>query len=355
MRSLMTLSLVLSFATVAVAEQPGLKKGSPELKSISAIAFGPHGVIILGDGAAGQVVAVETGDDQSTGNGDVLIPKIDEKVGSALGTAADGITINDVKVNPLSGNIFLAVTRKGQGGGPVVLKLDRTGKLSEFRLKDVKYSQVALPKGTGNNPKKVSTTITSLAFVAGKVVVAGLSNEEFASTLWSIPYPFTEAVRGAGIEIFHGAHGKFETHAPIQSFTPYKISGADYIMAAYTCTPLVKIPVDELKPGAKVKGSTIAELGNRNKPLDMFVYNKGGKDYVLMANSARGVMKIPAENFEKATPITTKPKELTAGVPYETIKELTGVLHLDRLDGERALVLVQGDDKSLTLKSVPLP
>jgi peptide-methionine (R)-S-oxide reductase len=30
-------------------------------------------------------------------------------------------------------------------------------------------------------------------------------------------------------------------------------------MAAYTCTPLVKIPVADLKAGAKVKGTTIAE------------------------------------------------------------------------------------------------
>jgi hypothetical protein len=350
----LSLVTVLAVSTTLLADEAGLKKGTPALKSITSLAFGPHGVLVLGDSAGAQVVAIKTDDTKSTGNGDVLVEKLGDKVGSALGTDAAGVQINDVKVNPLSGNIFLAATRKGATGGPVVLKLDRTGKISEVSLKDVSYSQVSLPKGEGNT-KKVSVAITSMAFVDGKVVVAGLSNEEFASTLWAIPYPFTEAARGTGIEIFHGAHGKFETHAPIQSFTPYKINGADHIMAAYTCTPLVKIPVEDLKPGTKVKGNTIAELGNRNKPLDMIVYTKGGKDYVLMANSARGIMKIPADSFEKASPITTRPKNDTAGVAYETVKELTGVLHLDRLDGERALLLVQAEDKSLTLKSVPLP
>jgi len=55
--------------------------------------------------------------------------------------------------------------------------------------------------------------------------------------------------------------------------------------------------VTRLKPGAKVKGKTVAELGNRNRPIDMIVYQKGGKDYLLLANSSRGVMKINADEI----------------------------------------------------------
>ncbi len=85
----------------------------------------------------------------------------------------------------------------------------------------------------------------------------------------------------------------------MQTFTAYDISGQAHILAAYTCTPLVKIPVGELKPGAKVKGVTIAELGNRNKPLDMIVYQKAGKDFILIANSSRGTLKVSTENIDK--------------------------------------------------------
>ena len=60
----------------------------------------------------------------------------------------------------------------------------------------------------------------------------------------------------------------------------------------------MKIPVSDLKPGAQVKGTTIAELGNRNRPIDMIVYEKGGKHFILMANSSRGVMKLKADNLE---------------------------------------------------------
>ena len=80
-----------------------------------------------------------------------------------------------------------------------------------------------------------------LATVEGKLVVAGLSNEEFASTLRVIAYPFKDKADPTAVEIYHGAHGRYETNAPVRTFVPYKIGGADYLMAAYTCTPLVKV------------------------------------------------------------------------------------------------------------------
>ena len=141
-------------------------------------------------------------------------------------------------------------------------------------------------------------TITDIAFVNGNVIVAGLSNEEWSSALRSIPYPFTQAAKGATVQIWHASHGDFETEAPVRTFVPYTIQGQQYILAAYTCTPLVKIPVSDLKPGAQVKGTTIADLGSGNRPLDMIPYQKGGHDYILIANSSNGIQKLQADNLE---------------------------------------------------------
>jgi len=346
--------LALAAVALAVAPVGAAEKGTPDVKSISAMAFGPNGLLFIGDTASAKVFAIETADTAPAGKGDVMVEKLGDKLGSALGTTGENIAVNDFKVNPASGNLYIGVTRKGGGGGPVVIKLDREGKLSEFALKDVTFSEISLPAGEAAAGKKARFSITSLAFVNDKVIIAGLSNEEFNSTLWTVGYPFSKAEQGTGIKIFHGNHGQLETASPIQSFTTYKIGAADYLMAAYTCTPLVKIPLTDLKAGAKVNGTTIAELGNRNKPLDMIVYTKGGKDYVLMANSARGVMKIPAEGFDKAEAITKKSTTEKEGVGYDTIAELKGVQHLDKLDADRAVVLTL-DGKDLTLKSIPLP
>ena len=34
--------------------------------------------------------------------------------------------------------------------------------------------------------------------------------------------------------------------------------------------------------GQKIRGKTVAELGNRNSPLDMIVYEKDGKQFLLL-------------------------------------------------------------------------
>jgi hypothetical protein len=193
-----------------------------------------------------------------------------------------------------------------------------------------------------------------LAYVDGQVFVSGLSNEEFASRLRAIPFPFGKVDQGANVEIYHGSHGRFETNSPVRTFVSYAIKGEPHILAAYTCTPLVKIPVAELKPNARVKGTTVAELGNRNRPLDMIVYKKDGKDFILMANSARGLMKIHTDNIEAIQPITSQIKD-KAGLTYDTVQGFKGVEHLDKLDKEHALLLVKTDAGSLNLETMELP
>lgn len=343
----------LGLTSATAADVPGLQKGNVTLKSVSALAFSPQGVLFIGDPAAQTIVAVNTNDTTSAGSGDVNVDKIDDKIGSLLGVTGKDVKIADVKVNPASGNVYLAASRAASPA-PVIVKLGRDGKVSEFSLKDVPFAAVKLPNATAS-PRDPGGAITNMAFVDGKLIVAGLSSEEFASTLRVIPFPFKDADKGAGIEIFHGAHGKIETHSPVRTFAPYKVNGADFILAAYTCTPLVRIPVSDLKAGAKVKGATIAELGNRNRPLDMVVYTKDGKDYLLLANSARGVMKIPAAGVDKAEAITARPKSDKAGVGYETIAELKDVTQLDALDGGRALLVIAPQGGSVSLKTIPMP
>jgi hypothetical protein len=125
------------------------------------------------------------------------------------------------------------------------------------------------------------------------------------------------------------------------------------MLAAYTCTPLVKVPVSELKAGAHVKGTTIAELGNRNRPLDMIVYQKDGKDFILMTNSSRGVMKIPTEGAGSAPGITQRVPD-KRGLGYETIASLKGVVQMDQLDEGHAVILANRSG-TIDLETIELP
>lgn len=353
MRTKLLVAALLLASAAASGRADDLKAGTPDLKSATALAFGPNGLLFVGDSAGAAVFAIDTGDTKSAGDKPLNVEKVDSKIAAALGVTDKDVKITDVRVNPASGNLFVGVTRGAGAGTPAIVKVGRDGAVSPLPLKDVKFAKVVLPNPATGGAKGPPQVITQIAYVDGKVVVAGLSSEQFASTLRTIPYPFKEATKGAGIEIFHAAHnGKLETHSPIRAFVAYKIGAEENIVAAYTCTPLVRIPVADLKDGEKVKGKTIAELGNRNQPLDMIVYKKDGKDYVLMANSARGVMKIAAADFAGAPELTAAVSGGgTAGVKAETVKELTDVVQLDKLDDGHAILLL----KDGTLKTVPLP
>lgn len=349
--SLATLGAALLAATAQADLTDTLKKGTPDLKSIGPISFGPDGVLFVSDPQSSSLFAIDTGDKANTpATGTIKVGKIDEKVAGVLGTDAKDILINDLAVNPASGNVYLSVSRgKGPDAKPALLKLDHKGKLEAVELKDVKFSKAPL----ANLSDKKTEAVTCIAYVKGQVLVAGLGNENWASTLRSVPFPFTEANKPTSVEIYHGAHGKFETNAPVRTFVPFDLKGQTNILAAYTCTPLVKFGVDELKPGAKVKGTTVAELGNGNRPLDMLVYEKGGKPFLLLANNKRGVMKIKLEGVEDAKGIVAKTS--VAGLPYDTIKELDGIQQLAKLSNDSAVILIRAANGELNLDTVPLP
>lgn len=341
-----------------------MREGKPEFKSMGPLAFGPEGILFIADTKAAAITAVATGDTKAAANAKPLkVEAINQKIAALLGTTADQILIEDLAINPISRNAYLAVSRgRGPDAVPVLARVKTDGQPEVVSLDKVKFSRAELPDppadamvGQGNrqtNPRRES--ITDIGFLDGRLFIAGLANEEFASTLRSIPFPFKTVVAGTEVEIYHGAHGRFETRAPVRTFTTFKIGKEDHLLAAYTCTPLVQFPISELKPGAKIKGKTIAELGNRNRPLDMIVYQKDGKSYILMANSSRGVMKITTDQIENAESITA-PVADRKGLPYETIAGWTGVDQLDRFDDKRVAVLRRAEDGSLNLESLLLP
>jgi hypothetical protein len=238
-----------------------------------------------------------------------------------------------------------------------LLKIATDGTISEVDMSKVPSSMAAIPnaaeskQGQRGNPRNDS--ITDLAYVDGQVLIAGLSNEEFSSNLRTISFPFAEVSKGTSVEIFHGAHGKLETNSPVRTFAACEIGGQPHLLAAYTCTPLVKIPIKDLKSGSQIRGTTVAELGNRNRPLDMVTYKRDGKNFVLLANSARGVMKINLDGVDSVKPIESRIAE-TAGLEYETL-DLKGVDQLDRLDETHVVILQKSAEGAAKLVSIKLP
>jgi hypothetical protein len=332
----------------------------PQMTSIGPLTFGPDGVLFAADTQAATIYALELGDKANGGAaGTQGVDAIDQKIAALLGTDAKEIIVTDLVVHPRTKNAYISVMRgQGTASKPALLRVDGAGKIEVVSFENLKHTKVTLPNApnAGTNPQRDprQQSITDMAFSDGRLYIAGLSNEEFASKLRSVKYPFATADNGTSVEIFHGNHGQLETRSPVYAFLPYSINNTPHLVAAYLCTPLVKFPVATLQPGTKVVGTTIAELGNRNRPIDMVLYKKDGREFLLMSNTSRGVMKIPTNGFASATPITQPVKTETGGIAYETVAAMKGIEQLDLLDGSRTLALSRSD-AGLNLVAVALP
>ena len=355
---------VVTAARTPAGAAAELSAGKANLISAGRLAFGLNGILFVGDSVGGSIVALDTNDQTaSTSTAKTNVQGIDAKIAALVGVTPDQIMINDVKVNPLSKNVYLSASRgRGPDAMPLIVRVDASGNVSTLPLDNVKHAAVSLNDAPVSNPtgrqNPRTQTITDMAFVNGNLMVAGLSNEEWSSALRSIPYPFTTADKGATLQIWHASHGRYETAAPVRTFVPYTIAGQQYILAAYTCTPLVKIPVSSLKPGAQVKGVTIADLGSGNQPLDMVPYKKDGHDYILVANSAFGILKLKADSLESYVPIDSPTVTDVAGVPFDRLSDLKNVQHLTQVDATNALILTgtPGPAKGpLNLQTIALP
>ena len=166
-----------------------MKQGTPELKSAGPATFAPQGILLVGDTQGAAVYAILTGDASGgSPSGPALVEKIDEKIAALLGTTPKQLIINDLAVNPETQSTFLTVSRgTGPDATPVIIRVDSSGKMTEFALKDVLFSKSELPNAPTEKGRHDVTT--DLQFADGQVIVAGLSNEEFASQLRVIPFP----------------------------------------------------------------------------------------------------------------------------------------------------------------------
>ena len=320
----------------------GFVNGTPGIKSISSLAFGPDGILFIGDSKSATVFAINTKDTKKNKATAVEMKNIDQKIAAALGTEVANITITDMAVNPVSKKLYMAV--QNSDGTPVLLKIDGN-QISSYSLKDVNYSSVVLNNSPAEDAKDQRgrslriSTISDLGYSDGKLMVSGLSNHEFSSSFKSIPFPFTDKQDEATLEIYHAAHGRYETAAPIKTFTTTEINGKKYLVASYTCTPLVLFPMDELKPGMHVKGRTVAEMGSGNTPIDMISLNKGRESFLVMANTAREVSKVDYKNIASFEGTLTQPVKGTAGVNFTLMPEMAKVLQMDKLDDTQLILL----------------
>lgn len=356
-------TLLLVGGTSEAAHRWGLQSGTPELKSAGQLAFGPDGVLFVGDAIGANLYAIDTSDSAATGAKPARnITNLTAALTELPGVKAP-VAVNDLAVNPLSGNLYLSISH-GEAQSPALVKINNEGHPSLVSLKDVPFLKATVSnppedKVVGEGPRarnRRQEAITDLAFTDGKVLVSGLTTGDGPSKIREFPFPFADREVGTNVEIYHGAHGRVEDNSTVRTFIPMNIDGKPALLAGFTCTPLVRFSLDSIESGTKTRGVTVAELGNRNTPIDMLSYKQNGEDFLLMSNTARGVMKISTKDIGRSAGIEAPVRTAsgTDGQTFETISDLEGTVQLDRLNEDHIVAVLQKDG-NLTLRTVPLP
>lgn len=343
--------------------------GKVVLKSCDVIGFGPDGVLLVGDGAAASIYAIQTGEGKATKQLSGTITGINAKLAAAIGAKPDGIEILDMAAHPTSGTVYFAA-RKQDDKIPLILTVNSAGEVGLFNTDSVEYARVQLP----SKPESKITKVSDVAWVDDKLIASAGAAETFASKIFIVKTPLTHDAVGDlhSAETFHVAHNKWETKAPMSTIMPFQEDGKTYVAGAFACTPVVKYPVEALKADANVKGTSVIELGSGNRPLDMFTYSKGGKEFVL-ANTfrfhhakapvgpspywtvkfERGLLDEEQNVNEKAVWRTKK------GTPnsdkISVVEAYHGVTQMDRLGETSVVALRENADKTLDLAVLELP
>ncbi len=325
---------------------------SPE--SISVLEFDDNQTLFVGDSYGGYIYAYPMNEPAQMEGVSFNVRELDSKIAKALGTRTDRIKITDLTVNPISKNAFVAVHKiSGKKYKPLVLKVTQDGKISNFNL--AKNASTRFKVNDAPNSDLVfwrrvplrSLTFTDIEYHKGQLYVAGISNADFDASLRTIPYPFRAGGQGTTtVEIFHTVHNQQETRSPIQTLEIVNLDGKEFVLAVYTCTPLVLFPLEDIKDGSHIVGQVVAELGYGNAPIDIKSFSAqdpqgNTQEVALVINKARGPMLFNFSDLKESSKkpgLTTAAGFNSAGTPYFQ-PAIGGTYQLENLGDTHLLTL----------------
>lgn len=312
-----SLSAALMIGTSAIAET------DLDIKFAGALEFADDGTLFVGDNYNGAIYAFEV--PAETGPEQVMpssIANIDAKIAELLGVGAGALEINDMVSHPVSQDIYISVTRISNfASQPAIVRVTPDQQINLVDLAELTFQKQDLmefpesettfrPRGMGPMPPlardlaKGEVALSTLAimdmeFYDEELFVAGVAHDNFLSSLRRMTYPFDGAQGITNVEMYHITHDQYESRAPIRAMSVQEIDGKPQLVAAYTCSPIVLVPLEDIQDGAKIAANTIMDYGN-GQPLDMIPFNMQGQTMLMVTNDSRSPQVIPVAGLQDA-------------------------------------------------------
>jgi hypothetical protein len=361
-------------------------------RSAGALAFAPDGTLFVGDSKSGAIFAYPDITHATVSSATVepfLFEDFDRRVAEVLKVDERALTFNGMAVHPLTREPYISVGIKGNEELDfAVLVVSLRGDVSKFDLRSAGATAqflTDLPDETktfrsragewpvpsaeyyvkkGRTPMR-AMAIVDMKFHNGELFVSGVSNQDFCSVLRRIPVPFRGVASETHIEIYHVSHGNYETRAPIRAMQFANLNGEDTLVAAYACSPIVTIPVADLKAGRKVIGKTIGDMGN-GQPISMVAYRDEGEERLFITNAGRGPMVVSLRGLATAPAFTSEnapsphmlldlSPHMPAGPVGKQVMFVGSSLRADLISDRFFVSLTrESDTGGLTLETVPV-
>jgi len=316
-----TLSAALTIGASALT--PALADTSLDIKFAGALEFADDGTLFVGDNHNGAIYAFEM--PTEPGPSQIMpssIANIDAKIAELLGVGIHAIELNDMASHPISHDLYISVTRIGSSAAqPAIIQVTHDQQVSLVDLASFEFQKQALmefpegettfrPRGSGPGPlfprdlAKGDIPLRTLAimdmeYYEGELFVAGVAHDNFLSSLRRMPYPFDGTQGVTNVEMYHITHDQYESRAPIRAMSVQEIDGMPQLVAAYTCSPIVLVPLGDIQDGAKISANTIMDYGN-GQPLDMIPFEMQGQSMLFVTNDSRSPQVIPVAGLQGA-------------------------------------------------------
>jgi len=340
-RSLRVIGLVALGLALNLALKTVHAAGAP-VQSVGAMNFVDADTLVIADWRGGRLHALALPPAAPGTPAYFNLKDVSAAIAQTLHTQPEKLRFEDMAVRPGSELAYVTLSvEKGRGAvpTPALVSVDTAGHVGIVDLGKAPHESVAISnppaadKRLWRDTPEATYTVTDMAYRDGKLYVAGLSNASFASTLRVYDFPFDGATTSASVEMYHPVHNQLETRAPIRKMVIADLNGEPTLVAAFTCSPLVTIPLRELKDGAHIAAKTIAEFGWGSAPVGMVMFDAGQGPMVLLTHSHKSADLMSVTDIADASTkpgVTTPikwPAEPTLGLKSIYVP-LAGLAHL---------------------------
>lgn len=320
----MRTNFTISLAAALTIGSAALAETNLDIRFAGALEFADDGTLFVGDNHNGAIYAfempAEAGPEQIMPSS---IANIDAKIAELLGVGKSAIELNDMASHPVSHDLYISVTRLGNSvSQPALIQVTQGQQVTLVDLASLEFQKQDLmafpegettfrPRGAGPGaapmPRDLAKgeiplrtlAIMDMEYYEGELFVAGVATDNFLSSLRRMPYPFDGSQGITNVEMYHITHDQYESRAPIRAMSVQEIDGKPQLVAAYTCSPIVLVPLEDIQDGAKISANTIMDYGN-GQPLDMIPFNMQGQTMLFVTNDSRSPQVIPVAGLQGA-------------------------------------------------------